>query len=264
MSFVDIHCHLLPTLDDGAKNIEESLAMARMAVADGIEAIVATPHQLGGSPLEANTIRRQTAELQQQLKAAEVPLEIYPGADVRVEPDLLRQIQQGDVLTLADRQKHVLLELPHELFLPIDQLLKDLRANGMVGILSHPERNAGLMSDRKPLYDIVDQGGLLQITAGSLLRAFGSRVRQFAESLVIEGLVHFVASDAHGTRTRPPLMRAAFRRVCELADESTALDLCARNPANVVKGYDVTGGKRATFRTRWRRWLGRSLLQQFN
>jgi protein-tyrosine phosphatase len=264
MSFVDIHCHLLPALDDGAKNIEESLAMARMAVADGIEAIIATPHQLGGSPLVADVIRRQIVELRQRLQAANVPLEVYPGADVRVEPDLVRRIQKGDVVTLADWQKHVLLELPHELFLPIDQLLKELRGSGMAGILSHPERNAGLMSDRKPLYDIVDQGGLLQITAGSLLGAFGSRVRQFAESLLVEGLVHFVATDAHGTQARPPLIKKAFDRIRELTDESTALDLCLRNPDKVVQGHDVPGGKRVTFRTRWRRWFGHSRSKQFN
>ena len=117
-NFVDIHCHLLPAVDDGAKDLAESLAMARLAVAEGIRAIVATPHQLGGSTLDGDFIRQQTALLQQQLEAAEIPLQIYPGADVRVEPDLLKQINQGTVLTLADRRKHVLLELPHELLSP--------------------------------------------------------------------------------------------------------------------------------------------------
>ncbi|HTQ40707.1 MAG TPA: CpsB/CapC family capsule biosynthesis tyrosine phosphatase [Pirellulales bacterium] len=263
-NFVDIHCHLLPALDDGAKNIDESLAMARMAVADGIRAIVVTPHQLGGLSLDGNTIRLKTNELRLQLQAANVPLEIYPGGDVRVEPDLLQRIQHGEVLTLADRQKHVLLELPHELFLPIDQLLKELRAAGMVGILSHPERNEGLLSHEKPLHDIVNQGGLLQITAGSLLGTFGGRIKHFAETLVEKGLVHFVATDAHGTQARPPLMRKAFERICQLADESTALDLCARHPADVVFGRDVAGGQRATFRTRWRRWFKPSQSKQFH
>jgi protein-tyrosine phosphatase len=252
--FVDIHCHLLPALDDGAKSIEESLAMARMAVDDGIGATIVTPHQLGASSLVGDVIRRHTAELRQQLQAAKVPLEIYAGADVRVEPDLVHRLQCAEILTLADRKKHVLLELPHELFFPIDHLLKELLANGIVGILSHPERNEGLLSDGSLLYALVDQGGLLQITAGSLLGAFGSRVRQFAESLLVSGLVHFVATDAHGTRARPPLMKKAFERVCELTDESTALDLCARHPASVVVGRSVPGGKRATFRTGWRRW----------
>jgi protein-tyrosine phosphatase len=254
-NFVDIHCHLLPAVDDGAKDLPESLAMARLAVAEGIAAIVATPHQLGGSTLNGDFIRQQTTLLQQQLEAAEIPLQVYPGADVRVEPDLLKQIQRGTVLTLADKRKHVLLELPHELFLPIDQLLKELHAHRLQGILSHPERNEGLMANHKPLYEIVDSGGLLQVTAGSLLGTFGNRVRQFAESLITEGLVHFIATDAHGTKGRPPLMQKAFHRVRELTDESTALALFVTNPTNAVNGRSVTTGRLATAKLGWRRWL---------
>jgi protein-tyrosine phosphatase len=263
-NFIDIHCHLLPAVDDGAKHLDESLAMARMAVDDGLATIIATPHQLGGSPLAGDFIRLQTIQLRQALQAAQLPLEVYSGADVRIEPGLVQQIQIGNVLTLADRRKHVLLELPHELFLPIDQLLKELRVGGMVGILSHPERNEGLLSDPTPLYGIVAQGGLLQITAGSLLGTFGNRVRQFAEALVVEGLVHFVATDAHGTNARPPLMKGAFQRVCELTDESTALDLCVRNPAHVVGGHDVVGGQRAKSRRGLRRWFGARQSQHFH
>jgi protein-tyrosine phosphatase len=258
-TFVDIHCHLLPALDDGAKSIEESLAMARMAVADGIETIVATPHQLGNSRLEGHLIRRQTANLRQHLRAAEIPLQVLLGADVRVEPDLMKKVQEGTVLTLADRHKHVLLELPHEVFLPIDQLLKELHAHRLVGILSHPERNEGLMSNHRPLLKIVDQGGLLQITAGSLLGAFGSSVREFAESLVLDGLVHFVATDAHDTKYRPPLMRLAYEQICQLTDKSTAERLCTHNPANVINGCDIPDGQHRTSRTGWRHWLKTTL-----
>jgi protein-tyrosine phosphatase len=263
MNFIDIHCHLLPALDDGAKNVDESLVMARMAVADGITAIVATPHQLGGSPLTGDLIRHETVVLREQLQAANVPLEVYPGADVRIEPGLVQRIGRGDVLTLADRKKHVLLELPHELFLPIDQLLKELRTHGMVGILSHPERNEGLLANGKPLHQIVDQGGLLQVTAGSLLGAFGNRVRQFAESLVSEGLVHFVATDAHNLNGRPPLLSKAFKRICELTNESTAQDLCLVNPAKIVAGHNIPSGKRTPSRKVWHRWWGHRRSTQF-
>jgi protein-tyrosine phosphatase len=255
-TFVDIHCHLLPAVDDGAKHLEESLAMARMAIADGIQAIVVTPHQLGSSPLRGDVIRRHTAELQRHLRANDLPLEIHPGADVRVEPGLVRQIEQGNVVTLADRHKHVLLELPHELFLPLEQLIKELKTIGLAGILSHPERNLGLIAEVKPLYTIVEQGGLLQITAGSLLGAFGLKVQQFAEHLLSEGLVHFVATDAHGTKSRRPLLRAAFDRVAQLTDRATALDLCSHNPARVVSGLEVAGGRRSVSRGWWRSWFG--------
>jgi protein-tyrosine phosphatase len=253
--FVDIHCHLLPGLDDGADSVAESLAMARMAVADGIETIAVTPHQLGSSPVDAESIRQRADELKQHLGAANIPLQIYLGADVRIDPGLIHKLQNGSVLTLADQHKHVLLELPHEIFVPIDQLLKELHSKKMVGILSHPERNQGLLANRKPLYDIVEQGGLLQITAGSITGAFGNRVREFTESLLSEGLVHFVATDAHNTKSRPPIMSGAFQRICELTDEATALDLCVNNPGKVVKGCEVHAGKRVMHRKQWRKWL---------
>jgi protein-tyrosine phosphatase len=89
-------------------------------------------------------------------------------------------------------------------------------------------------------------------------------VRQFSEWLVAEGLVHFVATDAHGTQVRPPLLKAAYDRIYELADESTALDLCLHNPTCVIQGRDVPGGKRATLRHSWHRWWSRRRLKQFD
>ena len=119
LPFVDIHCHMLPGLDDGAVNLGVSLAMAQMAVADGIETIVVTPHQLGNySRNQGTTIRAYTERLQRELKQRSIPLKVLPGADVRIEPDMTRRIQTGDVVSLADRQRHVLLELPHELYMP--------------------------------------------------------------------------------------------------------------------------------------------------
>ena len=133
--FVDIHCHLLPGIDDGAKSWEESLAMARMAVADGIETIVVTPHQLGGfSQNHGPTIRARTEELSQLLAEHEIPLVVLPGADVRIESNMIALVQQGEVLSLADHRRHILLELPHELYLPLDRLILDLKAADMVGI----------------------------------------------------------------------------------------------------------------------------------
>ena len=137
--FTDIHCHILPGLDDGASSWEESLAMAEMAVADGIATIIATPHQLGNNAKNSGkTIRATSGEFQRLLEQRRVPLQVLPGADVRIEPDLLRKIRTGEVLTLADRRRHVLLELPHEIYVPLDRLLDELKAAGVVGILSIP------------------------------------------------------------------------------------------------------------------------------
>ncbi len=236
--FVDIHCHLLPGIDDGAKSPEESLAMARMAVADGISTVIVTPHQLGGfAQNHGDAIRERTADLSQLLAEHNIPLTVLPGADVRIEPDMIARIQQGDVLSLADHRRHVLLELPHEIYVPLDRLLAELKAAGMVGILSHPERNAGIMANPAIVGPLVDAGCLMQITAGSLLGMFGPQSQNVAERLAIDGLVHFVSTDAHGLKSRRPQLAR-----CAPADGRTGR-IGAGRPMNA----------RSTIRRRWPR-----------
>ncbi|MGA2798970.1 MAG: CpsB/CapC family capsule biosynthesis tyrosine phosphatase [Thermoguttaceae bacterium] len=239
--FIDIHCHILPGLDDGPAAWEESLEMAETAAADGIVAIVATPHQLGNYPhITAEKVRIQIARLQSMLEHRGVGLELLPGADVRIDPDLTGKILSGQVLTLADRRTHVLLELPHELYIPLDRLLGDLHSAGLTGILSHPERNQGIINQPKVLSNLVNQGCLLQVTAGSLTGVFGSRIQNFAESMVERGFADFIASDAHGIKYRTPHLSRAFDRVVKLAGYETAIELFCRNPARVHAGMPVT------------------------
>jgi protein-tyrosine phosphatase len=236
-AFVDIHCHLLPGIDDGAKDWDESLAMARLAVEDGTTTIIATPHQLGNfAHNDGERIRRLTAELQQRLDAAQLPLRVLPGADVRIEPELIGRLVSGDVLTLGDHRRHVLLELPHELYLLLEPVMAALRRHKMFGILSHPERNQGILRQPELLAPLIEAGCLLQITAGSLCGTFGVDCQHFCEWMLAQGIVHFVASDGHGLRSRRPLIRRAFERVSELTDVETALALCRDNPGRVAAG----------------------------
>ena len=158
-AMIDIHCHLIPSIDDGPSSSRQSLEMARMAVADGTSTIIATPHQLGN--YRQNTgerIRDSADQLSQQIADANIPLHVLPGGDVRIEPDLVAKLRDGDVLSLADHGKHVLLELPHELYFPLSALLEQLRNIGMTGILSHPERNQGILANPRLVAGLVDDG----------------------------------------------------------------------------------------------------------
>ncbi len=243
--FVDIHCHLLPGLDDGPADWDETLAMAEMAAADGIATIVATPHQLGSFPgNRPQTVRSETARLQGLLDRHRIPVRVLPGADVRVEPELVAKISGGEVLTLADRGRHVLLELPHELYLPLERLLSELKQAGLVGVLSHPERNQGILRRPEIVRRLVRAGCLMQVTAGSLTGLFGPQIRGLAERLVREGLVHFVGSDAHGTHARCPVLRPAFDRAVELAGRAKARELFCTNPARLVSGKAIVAERR--------------------
>jgi len=239
-SFVDIHCHVLPSIDDGAKSWDEALAMARMAAADGASVIIATPHQLGSyRHNHAGDIRQRVQQLNALLEQQSVPLKVLAGADVRIEAEMLDGLRNDEVLTLADRGKHVLLELPHEMYFPLEPVLDGLRQLGMDGILSHPERNQGLLKQRDIVTSLVDYGCYMQITAGSLSGTFGPRCQAFAEEMVRLRQTHFVATDAHGPRSRRPLMRRAFERVAELTDWEYAEDVCCHNPRAIAAGQSV-------------------------
>jgi protein-tyrosine phosphatase len=242
--FVDIHCHLLPEIDDGAKSWDDTLAMARIAVEEGIGTMVCTPHQCGNfAHNTGSAIRERVTQVQDFLQQNDLPLRVLPGADVRIEPGLVNKLRSGDVLTLADRRRHVLLELPHELYVPLDRLLEELRAAKMVGILSHPERNEGILARPAIVATLVEQGCLMQVTSGSLIGAFGPHVQHCAESFVAQGLTHFISTDAHGPKSRRPLMRDAYRRSTELAGEAAADAMFRTNPAAVAEGREVHAGR---------------------
>ncbi|NUQ66281.1 MAG: hypothetical protein HUU20_27790 [Pirellulales bacterium] len=254
--FVDIHCHLLPGIDDGAADWEQSLAMARIAAGDGIATIAATPHQLGNySQNRSDAIRRLVRELQGLLDQQRIPLRVVPGADVRIEPEMVSKILAGDVLTLGGRSRYVLLELPHELYVPLERLLSEFQSAGLVGILSHPERNLGLLAQPPLVESLVDSGCLMQVTAGSLVGTFGPSVQAMAERLLSRGLVHFLATDAHSPKSRRPLMQRAFERAAELAGPEAAIDLCCRNPSLVLANRPVAGGRREVRRQGLARWF---------
>ncbi|HID75606.1 MAG TPA: hypothetical protein EYP56_06365 [Planctomycetaceae bacterium] len=255
---VDIHCHLLPGLDDGPDGWDETLAMARMAAEDGITVVVATPHQLGNfAHNRGDAIRQLVHQARELFDRHAIPLDVLPGADVRIEPEMVSRIAAGDVLTLADRRRYVLLELPHEVYLPLEALIGQLRAAGLVGVLSHPERNLGILARPGVVTSLVEAGCLMQVTAGSLTGSFGPEVQKLAERLVVEGLAHFVATDAHGVRSRRPLLRRAFERISQLAGPQTAYQLCCANPACVVADREILAGRQrvtARGRKRWMPW----------
>ncbi len=241
--FVDIHCHLVPGIDDGARDAADSLAMAMLAVEEGIKTVVVTPHQLGSfSSNTGDEIRVRVAELQELLHSNDIPLRVLPGADVRIDSGMVQQVLQGEVLSLGDHRKHVLLELPHELYLPLEPLLDELASHGMVGILSHPERNQGILQRPSLIEPLVEAGCLMQVTAGSLNGAFGTSSQSLAEQMCRRGLVHFLATDAHGPKSRRPKMRQAYERARELAGPDAATLWCSTFPRCVAEGKDVPGG----------------------
>jgi len=202
----DIHCHILPGIDDGAKDLEQSLAMARIAVADGIRTIIATPHHFNGvyrNPAAA--VRDATDRLQQTLDAEGIELELLPGSEHHLVPELVGALAAGTALTLGDFGRAVLVELPvHTVPLGSEELLEQILAQGLVPIIAHPERNSELARHPERLADWVAMGCLAQVTGQSCTGQFGPLVQAVARQMLTRGLIHFLASDAHRDRRRIP------------------------------------------------------------
>lgn len=251
---VDIHCHLLPGIDDGAADLEASLAMAHMSLDQGVDTIVVTPHQLGAFDFNrGDDIRRRTGELQAEYERHGVPLRVLPGAELRVEERLLDGIDSGDLLTLGDLGRHVLLELPHELYLPLEPVLEGLKQRGMVGILAHPERNAGLLADESKIDRLVDAGCLMQVTASSLAGGHGPSSQAMAERMATRGLIHFLSTDSHSPKRRRPRLGDAYETAVTIVGEDAAWLWCGENPRAVAEGRDVAPGRTAV-RQKRRGW----------
>lgn len=235
---VDVHCHCLPGLDDGPEFMGESIALCEALVRDGITTVVATPHQLGRYDREnsANCIREAVSELSTALKERRVPIEVLPGGDVRLDERLPRLLDTDEIVTVADAGRHLLLELPHELFVDPTMMIAILRKRRQQAIMTHPERHRYLQGSVKLPRAWVAQGAVLQVTAGSLVGDFGRHAYDHAWRLLDAGLVHLVASDAHDTERRPPRMSDALMLLTQEVGRDVARKICLENPSRILAG----------------------------
>lgn len=234
---VDVHCHCLYGLDDGPRTLDESLRLCEALVADGVTTVFATPHQLGrfdGVNTSAR-VQQTLTRLRQELVAAGIPLELCPGADVRIDERLPRLVDQGDVLAAGPLGKHLLLELPHGLFVDPMPAIAALGERGIQVVMTHPERHRYLAGAMGRLRAWVAAGAAIQITAGSLLGEFGRNAQHEAWRLAEEGLVGLVASDAHDA-WRPPRMSAAIAMLADELGRDFARQTCLVNPLKAYRG----------------------------
>lgn len=204
---IDLHCHLLPGIDDGAPDLATSLAMARIAVSDGITVTACTPHIYPG--LYENTgagIASAVAELQAALGAEGIDLRLVTGADAHLTIDLLAKVRSGAVPTLAG-SRYLLLEPPHHVAPPgFEAAVFAVVAAGYVPVITHPERLTWIEEHHEVFSRLVKGGAWLQVTAGSLTGRFGADARYWGERLLDEGVVHLLATDAHRPTRRAPLL----------------------------------------------------------
>ena len=259
---VDIHCHILPGIDDGSKALAQSLAMARIAVDDGISTVFATPHHLNGvykNP--AQQVRKGVQDLQDALNAEGIALRLLPGSEHHLVPELPDALAGGSAITMGDFGRAVLVELPvHTIPMGSDDLLEQILAQGLTPIIAHPERNSDLRRTPERLGEWVAMGSLAQVTAQSCTGQFGEPIQIAAREMVCRGLIHFIASDAHRDRRRIPQLRAAGRQVAAWTNDEVAEIMVSDFPAVLAAGglpsrvRLVNALPEPDRRPWWRRW----------
>ena len=233
---IDLHSHLLPGIDDGAKNLEQSLEMARMAVADGVTVMACTPHIFPGVYDNRGDYICQLVEwLQSHLVASQIPLRLVSGSDLHIAPDLVSKLRNGEALSL-NGSRYVLIEPPHHVLPPrTDDIFFNLLSSGYIPILTHPERMSWIDRHYDMLEQLVRSGTWMQVTAGAILGKFGSRPREWSERMLKDGLVHIIASDAHDPVRRPPNMKEAFMALCSWVGEAEAANLVQGRPEAIIR-----------------------------
>jgi len=230
----DLHCHLLPGIDDGARSLDESVALAKMALDDGVQGMVVTPHVHPGRwDNTREAIAATVALVKAALDEAQVPLALAWAGEVRLSDDILSMVAQHQIPFYGevDGYQLMLLEFPHGHMVPgSDKLVDWLLARGIRPMIAHPERNKAVMREPDLIVPFVDKGCWLQVTANSVTGDFGAPAEQTARWLLERNLVRVVASDAHNQRYRTPALSKAFDAVAERYGATQAEDLFVTQP----------------------------------
>jgi len=273
---IDIHAHILPGLDDGARTLDESVQMCWIGYKDGVRTVVATPHTLNGLYLnDRETILSKVKELNLALKQfglsndpnglndpndlngihtpasthlrshpmTQLPndlmtyFRILPGSDVRLCEKTLPYLDQGALMTIGDGKRYLFLEFPfHVIPYGAEEMIFQLTKRCIIPIITHPERNLEIGQRPQRYYEMVRMGCLGQVTAMSLTGEFGSKVRQIAEKLLKNRLIHFIASDAHSTDGRPPIISEGVKAAEKIVGKEEAQKMVTEYPQAILEG----------------------------
>ncbi|MFH2124028.1 MAG: CpsB/CapC family capsule biosynthesis tyrosine phosphatase [Pseudomonadota bacterium] len=222
---IDLHCHILPGIDDGSPNMETSITMAEMALKDGIHTIIATPHLCAG--LTRGAINDAVTKLQEALNTARLDITILSGAEVPSHMALA----VAEEFCLAGNS-FLLLEFPYN-YLPSDSaiIIEKLLERGITPVIAHPERNLTIYSDPCRLAPLIDIGAQAQITAASLIGELGVNAKNCSEYLLKHNQVHYLATDSHAPGFRKPMLSKAVKQAAKIIGKEQAIKLVTENPA---------------------------------
>ena len=238
---IDLHCHLLPGIDDGPENMEESLALAQSAVDQGITHVLCTPHHNNGRyENPKSSIIAAVAELQIALDEAQIPLTVLEGQEVRITGELIKDLNEDNLLFTDLNDTYLLIEFPSgDVPAFSETLLFELRGMGKIPVIVHPERNRFFMEDPDRLIPFLEMGCLAQLTAPSIVGIFGKKIQKTAHEMVDRNLVQMVASDAHGVAKRQFYLKEAYEIIKQDWGKEKVLQM-QQVARDLVNGDDVT------------------------
>ncbi len=240
---IDLHCHLLPGIDDGARDLDQALRLARMAVAGGITHCVATPHIHPGRYTNSlSSISKVFTELKDELERAGIPLQLGMAAEIRLSEEILAMVarQQVPFLGSWEGDRVLLLELPHSHIPPgVEQLIRWLQKQKIRPMIAHPERNKDVLRDFNKVLPLARLGCLFQVTAGAVAGDFGEGSEKRARELLERDLVTILATDAHHEVRRPPVMEKGRRAAEAVVGESKSWELVRQNPGRIAASHFV-------------------------
>jgi len=243
--FVDLHIHLLPGVDDGPGSWEEAIQMAKLAWDEGIIAVVTTPHNIGfGRELNREMVLSLVEELRGKLLQEGITLQVFPGIEVLLMPEIFRFLEEGKAFTI-NGSRYILVELPYA-FYPVysEYLLFKLMEQGYRPILAHPERYHYFQSRPELLKPLVKGGVLVQLTSASITGELGGRARETSLFFLKEGMSHIIATDAHSAKWRKPAMREAFEEASRIVGREKALAMAFYNPKAILEDGEIITERR--------------------
>lgn len=231
---IDLHTHILPGVDDGARDLTIALDMGRFAVDGGITTIAATPHFY--EIPQWSLVKEKVAELQREFINAQIEVKLIAGAELMMDMSIL-ELEPKDIPTYGDQGKFCLIEFPlQQVPIYAEQVLFDLQTKGITPIIAHPERYGAVVADPNVVLTWLRQGSLIQMNTGSILGRFGSSVQETAEIMLASNMVQLVSSDAHGSERRRINLYETVDALEDILGQDRAKDLLETNPRNILDG----------------------------
>ena len=237
---IDIHSHILPYIDDGAKDMDMAIEMAKIYLENGIKTVIATPHYIEKNISTSKEDTKNILEdLKIQLDREGLDLEIFLGNEAYISMDLIKDIEEGYMATL-NGTRYILVELPMmDIPLYVENVIYELLLKGYVPIIAHPERNAKIIEDPNILYNLIEKGALAQLNLPSLEGKYGEEIQETAEILLKHNMIHFLGTDAHGSRRKSPRFSKTLEILKTIVSEEDYDSLTYQNPTLLLKNENI-------------------------